>query len=211
MTPADADDHVSVPAYDDVLHTRGLGAEKFEKLLNKQLNGSRTALKVVSQSFRRIPVYPDQFSDRQRRVRQCYNDMSGAMRNSILQDQSDALLVLFDPLDSVTMPVAGSTQSPPLHVPTDADRCIYSDLSPPPPPPSDVSDFVPHPSFCVLFHSTGVVPGVQVRFCAHLRDVGAVILLVCLHAGALSVPAGADGGVVLIALGVIVVLTLHCA
>ena len=70
MTPADADALVPVDSSDDVLTCSSLGAEKFEKLLNKQLNGSRTALKVVSQSFRSIPVYPDQFSDHQRLARQ---------------------------------------------------------------------------------------------------------------------------------------------
>jgi len=52
MTPADADALVPVDSSDDVLTCSSLGAEKFEKLLNKQFNGSRTALKVVSQSFR---------------------------------------------------------------------------------------------------------------------------------------------------------------
>jgi len=84
MTPADADALVPVDSSDDVLTCSSLGAEKFEKLLNKQLNGSRTALKVVSQSFRSIPVYPDQFSDHQRLVRQNYNDMSGVRRNSVI-------------------------------------------------------------------------------------------------------------------------------
>jgi len=91
-----------VPASEHVLTSSGLGAEQFEKLLNKQLNGSRTALKVVSQSFRSIPVYPDQFSHHQRLVRQNYNDMSGVRRNSQLQGDNDTLLVLFDPLHPVT-------------------------------------------------------------------------------------------------------------
>jgi hypothetical protein len=166
-----------VTASDDVLTSSGLGAEKFEKLLNKQLNGSRTALKVVSQSFRSIPVYPDQFSDHQRLVRQNYNDMSGARRNSEPHGDSDSLLVLFDPLDSATLSGPASTHSPPLHVPSHADGDRYSEQTSPPPPPSDVSAYVPHPSFCVLFHSAGVVPAVQVCFCAHFRVVGAVILL----------------------------------
>jgi hypothetical protein len=162
MTPADADALVPVDSSDDVLTCSSLGAEKFEKLLNKQLNGSRTALKVVSQSFRSIPVYPDQFSDHQRLVRQNYNDMSGARRNTELQGDRDALLVLFDPLDSDTQSVPPSTQSPPLHVPSHADGDRYSQQTSPPPPPSDVSAYVPHPTFCVLFHSAGVVPAVQV-------------------------------------------------
>ena len=162
MTPADDDAHVSVAASEDVLTNSGLGAEKFEKLLNKQLNGARTALKVVSQSFRSIPVYPDQFSDHQRLVRQHYNDMSGARRNSQLQGDSDALLVLFDPLESGTQSAPSSTQSPPLDVPIHADGDRYSQQTSPPPPPSDVSAYVPHPTFCVLFHSAGVVPAVQV-------------------------------------------------
>ena len=177
MTPADADAHVSVAASDDMQTSSGLGAEKFEKLLNKQLNGSRTALKLVSQSFRSIPVYPDQFSDHQRLVRQNYNDMSGARRNSELHGDSDSLLVLFDPLDSATLSGPASTHSPPLHVPSHADGDRYSEQTSPSPPPSDVSAYVPHPSFCVLFHSAGVVPAVQVCFCAHFRVVGAVILL----------------------------------
>ena len=162
---------------DDVLTSSGLGAEKFEKLLNKHLNGSRTALKVVSQSFRSKPVYPDQFSDHQRLVRQNYNDMSGARRNSELHGDSDSLLVLFDPLDSATQSVQASTHSPPLHVPSQSAGDTYSEQTSPPPPSSDVSAYVPHPSFCVLFHSAGVVPAVQVWFCAHLRVVGAVVLL----------------------------------
>ena len=177
MTPADADAHVSVAASDDMQTSSGLGAEKFEKLLNKQLNGSRTALKLVSQSFRSIPVYPDQFSDHQRLVRQNYNDMSGARRNSELHGDSDSLLVLFDPLDSATQSVQASTHSPPLHVPSQSAGDTYSEQTSPPPPSSDVSAYVPHPSFCVLFHSAGVVPAVQVWFCAHLRVVGAVVLL----------------------------------
>ena len=177
MTPVHADTDVPVAASDDVLTSSGLGAEKFEKLLNKQLNGSRTALKVVSQSFRCIPVYPDQFSDHQRLVRQNYNDMSGARRDSELQGDSDSLLVLFDPLHSATKSVPVSTQSPPLHVPSHDDRGIYSEQTLPPAPPSDVSAYVPHPTFCVLFHSAGVLPAVQVCCCADLRVVGAVFLL----------------------------------
>ncbi len=125
MTPADADahcyTHVPVASSDDVLTYSSLRAEKFEKLLNKQVNRSRTALKVVSQSFRCIPVYPDQFSDHQRLVRQNYKDMSGVRRNSVLQGDRDSLLVLFDPLDSDTQSVPSSTQSPPLHVPRHDD------------------------------------------------------------------------------------------
>jgi hypothetical protein len=162
MTPADDDALVPVVSSDDVLTSSSLGAEKFEKLLNKQLNGSRTALKVVSQSFRSIPVYPDQFSDHQRLVRQHYNDMSGARRNSQLQGDSDALLVLFDPLHPVTQSVPAWTLSPPLHVPSHTDGDRYSEQTSPPSPPSDVSAYVPHPRFCVLFHSAGVVPAVQV-------------------------------------------------
>jgi hypothetical protein len=162
MTPADADALVPVDSSDDVLTCSSLGAEKFEKLLNKQLNGSRTALKVVSQSFRSIPVYPDQFSDHQRLVRQNYNDMSGVRRNSQLQGDNDTLLVLFDPLHPVTQSVPAWTQSPPLHVPSHADGDRYSEQTSPPSPPSDVSADVPHPRFCVLFHSAGVVPAVQV-------------------------------------------------
>lgn len=93
---ADPEDHTSVAPDGDGTHCSGLGAEQFEMLLNKQLNGSRSALKVVSQSFRSIPVYPHQFSEHQRRVRQNYNDMSGATRNSDLRGDSNALLVLFD-------------------------------------------------------------------------------------------------------------------
>jgi len=185
MTPADADVLVPVDSSDDVLTCSSLGAEKFEKLLNKQLNGSRTALKVVSQSFRSIPVYPDQFSDHQRLVRQNYNDMSGVRRNSVLRGDRDPLLILFDPLDSDTQSVPSSTQSPPLHVPRHADPDRYSGQTPPSPPPPHVCSYVPHPSFCVLFHSAGVVPAVQVCCCAHLRVVGAVIFLVHHHAGPL--------------------------
>jgi hypothetical protein len=162
MTPADAEADVSVPASEDVLTSSGLGAEQFEKLLNKQLNASRTALKVVSQSFCSIPVYPDQFSHHQRLVRQNYNDMSGVRRNSQLQGDNDTLLVLFDPLHPVTQSVPAWTQSPPLHVPSHADGDRYSEQTSPPSPPSDVSADVPHPRFCVLFHSAGVVPAVQV-------------------------------------------------
>ncbi len=164
---------------EDGTHSSGLGAEKFEKLLNKQLNGSRTALKVVSQSFRSIPVYPHQFSEHQLRVRQHYNDMSGATRNSELRGDSDALLVLFDPL---------------LQVPRYVSRDIDSEQTPPRPPPSDVSDYAPHPSFCTLFHSAGVLPAVQVPFCAPVRELGAVILLTA----------------VLVYMGPIAMLLLYC-
>ena len=151
-----------MPASEHVLTSSGLGAEQFEKLLNKQLNGSRTALKVVSQSFRSIPVYPDQFSHHQRLVRQNYNDMSGVRRNSQLQGDNDTLLVLFDPLHPVTQSVPAWTLSPPLHVPSHTDGDRYSEQTSPPSPPSDVSDYVPHARFCVLFHSAGVVPAVRV-------------------------------------------------
>ena len=93
---ADPEDHTSVAPDGDGTHCSGLGAEQFEKLMNTQLNGSRSDLKVVSQSFRSIPVYPHQFSEHQRRVRQNHNDMSGATRNSDLRGDSNALLVLFD-------------------------------------------------------------------------------------------------------------------
>ena len=169
---ADPEDHTSVAPDGDGTHCSGLGAEQFEKLLNKQLNGSRSALKVVSQSFRSIPVYPHQFSEHQRRVRQNYNDMSAATRNSDLRGDSNALLVLFDPLDSVTMSVAESSQSPDLQLPSHIDRDIHSDQTPPHAPPSDVSVYVPHPSFCALFHSAGVLPAVQVPFCTPVGDVG---------------------------------------
>jgi hypothetical protein len=129
-------------------------------------------MKVVSQSFRSIPVYPYQFSEHQRRVRQNYNDMSAATRNSDLRGDINALLVLFDPLDSVTTSVPASSQSPDLQVLSHIDRDKHSDQTPPHAPPSDVSVYVPHPSFCALFHSAGVLPAVQVPFCTPVGDVG---------------------------------------